>query len=180
MFVTKREPALPLSLPYLKPKSALSSMAYERKLDLETAFPPASPLFTPSQRPDALGITSCLQCSQTGAWLYLCLCPYLHLKCFLHKWNWLSSAPTPCMVCSVVTASEILDLPGFLPLCYRTSSLMTGPMSASSLLPLCLAWFRCFTERVGEGRPSPDSPIYTCNCELQQSTGTVPNWGERG
>lgn len=52
----------------------------------------------------------------------------------------------PCaLYILVVTAFEKLDSPVFLPLCYRTSSLMTDPVSASSLVPLCLACRRCFT-----------------------------------
>lgn len=59
----------------------------------------------------------------------------------------------PCALCTrVVTAFEKLDSPVFLPLCFRTSFLMTGPVSASSLVPLFLACCRCFTEHllVGE------------------------------
>lgn len=115
-------------------------------LDLETAFPPASPLSTPCQRPDALGITSCTRCPETCVPLFLCLCLYLHLKCFSAQVDF-AALPTPTLyiVYTVVTASETFDSPVFLPLCYRTSSLMTGPLSASSLAPLCLA---CFPEGI--------------------------------
>ena len=74
----KQKRTLPFSLPYLKPQSALCSVAYEGRLHLETVFLLASLLSAPCQRPDALGTISRLQCPQTCAPLYLCLCPYLH------------------------------------------------------------------------------------------------------
>lgn len=113
-------------------------------LDLETAFPLASPLSTPCQRPDALGITSCTQCPETCVPFLLCVCLYLHLKYFSAPVDFTAlPTPTPYIVYTVVTGSETFDSPVFLPLCYRT-----GPVSASSLAPLCLACSRCFPESI--------------------------------
>lgn len=115
-------------------------------------------------------------------WEWLFLKP-VSLSELLHGQKLLFLTPTLCTVHNVVTASDTLDSLIVLPLCYRTSSLMTGLMSASSLVPLGLPRWRRFTELplVGANRGGiqqivPSTHVAT-NCSRVQGLSLIEGWG---